>query len=227
MWPAYVVIQKLIWLYFLLDYRNKIVVPKSFNLKWYLLTMTLFTLLIWSLKSIIDGSYLLWSFHVGASPLDACMLSFRWPTLQHHVLSKRPTFGVAPPLWLLHVLRWFSPCTAVTSRSHLDCRSGHLQHLVNERVGIWKGREWLLGASKCEWVAYNRRSVCSGEISESVGLLRTRYNWSLVFGRLGPRAGRTGRNVCQQLCTNSVSIPHKHLLIVYFAFQCQLSYFTC
>jgi hypothetical protein len=59
---------------------------------------------------------------------------------------------VAPPLWLLHVLWWFSPCTAATSWSLLGCRSGHLPHLVVERVGIWGGREWLLGASKRTWV---------------------------------------------------------------------------
>jgi hypothetical protein len=50
-------------------------------------------------------------------------------------------------------LWWFSPCTVATFRSLLCCGSGHILLLVVERVCIWEGKNWLLGASKQAYVS--------------------------------------------------------------------------
>jgi hypothetical protein len=91
-------------------------------------------------------------------------------------------------------LGWFSLCTTAASPSLLDCYSGHRPHLVVERVGIWEGREWLLGPSKRTYVSYDRDDIRSSELYGSVGLLRDWWRWGIVLGHIGPHSGRTGRN---------------------------------
>jgi hypothetical protein len=89
-----------------------------------------------------------------------------WPTVGAPFLSATLLCCVAPLLWLLHVLWWFSPCT-----EYLPISSG-FPPLVTERACMWECRERLFDGSRRTWVAYVWDSNFSGELSGLAGLLR-------------------------------------------------------